>query len=578
LSNLVQAADLAGGAGSVLIEGNPQGNLKSFFSKSTGNEVAQSTGGGVITHVTQGKAHFLTGAPDVLVEGQPAVRSLDLLTFNHAAKAPGNTPPGPWLSTMRPSLAPSVGRRLAKKGQPRPEETLTIESTVAIDAFTRVAKALDKGSFVVWMILRFGTDIPSSSYEALWADLRAGKLKNPAHKIDQNATLVGHQAGYDAKTKTIWVHRSSVVKALKSNAAAWRLLEILLHELGHYVDDLLRTQYTSPSPELDDAPFEEGTEFAFAILNFDWDQKAEATFAVVRRNGERIPLKVAFKRLHDMMKRLLAADGGREEKRGRWEYFGEGPGWGPHSFGHQSIEDALEPAGFQKEERHWTYFGNWLRDNSQIVDVITYRILGQIPTWLGGPLAVMWSSPQDYVGVRAFLTAYVRRKYLKDYKDESLAKVITPGVLGVYRWEEHIDNPTGREDGQGFDPDLNPSPPSYLLEVDPLTVRKRYFGKSLEYMLRQFNMAANAPRGKGADTSPDTPEPYRHLGAGLHVLEDLFAHSNLVELLLRMVTRRDVFPWTAIDTGSQKYPLVTGTFAFYDTLETLSPNCRESSA
>jgi len=50
LPNAVQAADLDGGAKSVLIEGNPNGKQSSFFKKSTGNEVSRPTGGGVITH------------------------------------------------------------------------------------------------------------------------------------------------------------------------------------------------------------------------------------------------------------------------------------------------------------------------------------------------------------------------------------------------------------------------------------------------------------------------------------------------------------------------------------------------
>jgi Domain of unknown function (DUF4150) len=107
LPNNVQAMDLDGGASSVVVEGNPMGKKSSFFAKSTGNEVAQSTGGGVISHVVQGKAYFQSYSMDVLIEGEETVRHLDLLTHNHAAQ-PGNTPPVPWLSTMSPpAVAPT---------------------------------------------------------------------------------------------------------------------------------------------------------------------------------------------------------------------------------------------------------------------------------------------------------------------------------------------------------------------------------------------------------------------------------------------------------------------------------------
>ena len=52
----MQAADLDGGASSLLIEGNPMGK-QSNFKQSTGNVVAQSTGGGVLTAQVQGKAY-----------------------------------------------------------------------------------------------------------------------------------------------------------------------------------------------------------------------------------------------------------------------------------------------------------------------------------------------------------------------------------------------------------------------------------------------------------------------------------------------------------------------------------------
>src|ERR1017187_4002245 len=86
LPNTAQAMDLQGGATTVTIEGNPVAHAQSFIAQSTGNEVAQATGGGVVTHMVKGAAYFQTFSMDVFIEGQPAVRHLDLLTHNHMAK------------------------------------------------------------------------------------------------------------------------------------------------------------------------------------------------------------------------------------------------------------------------------------------------------------------------------------------------------------------------------------------------------------------------------------------------------------------------------------------------------------
>jgi hypothetical protein len=65
----------------------------------------------------QGKAYFQTFSPDVMIEGEPVVRHLDLLTHNHIAQAPGNTPPVPWLSTQSlPALPPPELRKSSSDG------------------------------------------------------------------------------------------------------------------------------------------------------------------------------------------------------------------------------------------------------------------------------------------------------------------------------------------------------------------------------------------------------------------------------------------------------------------------------
>jgi hypothetical protein len=119
LPNTAQAADLAGGALTVTIEGNPVAHNESYIAKSTGNEVARSTGGGILTHQVQGQAHFQTFSMNVFIENKPAVRHMDLVTHNHMAKMPGNTPPAPWMSTMMagPAPAPKGEEKDANEGK-----------------------------------------------------------------------------------------------------------------------------------------------------------------------------------------------------------------------------------------------------------------------------------------------------------------------------------------------------------------------------------------------------------------------------------------------------------------------------
>jgi hypothetical protein len=105
LPNNAMASDLTDGAKSVLIDDNPAGNAKSKISTSTGNEVSKPTGGGVVSSNTKGAAHFTVGSMDVLIEGEGAVRHLDMATHNH--DNPPNTPP--WVQVAQQAMGSGGG-------------------------------------------------------------------------------------------------------------------------------------------------------------------------------------------------------------------------------------------------------------------------------------------------------------------------------------------------------------------------------------------------------------------------------------------------------------------------------------
>jgi len=94
------AADLAQGSKTVKAGGKAIAIEGAFISKTTGDEAAtRSFGAAVVTGEIQGKAYPQSFSPNVKVEGKAVVRSLDLMTHNHAGATPGNTPPWPILGT-----------------------------------------------------------------------------------------------------------------------------------------------------------------------------------------------------------------------------------------------------------------------------------------------------------------------------------------------------------------------------------------------------------------------------------------------------------------------------------------------
>jgi hypothetical protein len=119
---------------------------------------------------------------------------------------------------------------------------------------------------------------------------------------------------------------------------------------------------------------------------------------------------------------------------------GQQPG---SSFGHESIEFALESAGFTKDadavksELKRVYFGNWLRDFSQLVDPAVTR----------AP-----SSPSTTDGfTRSSLTSVLDIISREHFGNNPIFQV-TPARCLVYRPDHHVDNPKGLKDGTAIDP------------------------------------------------------------------------------------------------------------------------------
>ncbi|KAK3314760.1 heterokaryon incompatibility Het-C [Apodospora peruviana] len=244
-----------------------------------------------------------------------------------------------------------------------------------------------------------------------------------------------------------------------------------------------------------------------------------------------------------------------------------------HNWRHGDIEDMLKTLAFLHGKK-WTtmlvsrtYFGNWLRDYSQAVDV-------------GSLKGVNAATIRILVWVLSFMA--------HGYATEEFE--VTEERLGVYRPEEHIDNPLGYADGEDarkYDARLRGPIDPRELEIDPRTGMKNYianeqgswatsagylrfsFARCIHYG-RVYTNGANGTSGREADLC----EALRCLGQALHTMEDFSAHSNYCELALLELGYRDVFPHCGRDTqinlrGKRVWPLVTGTFGAIDFLHSV---------
>ncbi|KAK9317796.1 heterokaryon incompatibility protein Het-C-domain-containing protein [Lipomyces starkeyi] len=209
------------------------------------------------------------------------------------------------------------------------------------------------------------------------------------------------------------------------------------------------------------------------------------------------------------------------------------------------------------------YFGNWLRDYSQAVDV------GTLSRGVG----------LDTIRVVIWVLSFLAFGYATEEFE------VTNERLGVYRPEEHIDNPkdyADNQDARKYDPRLRGPVDPQELEIDPHTGMKNYIANdrggwstSSQYIRSSLQQSIHCGRlYSSSGNKADHYESFRLLGQALHCLEDFSAHSNYVELTLRELGYENVFPHVGTQTsinlnGKRVYPLITGTFGSLDFLHSL---------
>ena len=455
------------------------------------------------------------------------------------------------------------------------------KSTFALDYLTNVARLKSEREFNAMMRPVFGSDIPEHTYTALRNALLAGDIHSP-HILLFNGGRVS--ADYDNRDRIIRIHVEAPVDVMfKKDPDSYQdvyLLVVLLHEFGHHIDNVLRQDLCDKDehgmPTLaPDAPREEGSRFALSMLEAlkpedrdsmdDWlfhpdkpDELLLGFYSDLGYHSRPNPLGVNWEKalasaadIHGSpYHELKHSDPNREAF--------EAGGSDNRGHSHQTISWVLRDLGFKREEIDAVYFGNWLRDYSQVVDPKITRapdMPKQFPAVLSRQA---WTDLVDVLAVKKFADLRMR------YPDQMR---VTMDKLGVYRPTEHIDSPLVTDpalpDPRVLDPDFEPWVLSGdpILEPDRQTSMKRYISRSVDSMQQQLRLAMTGKRSL---------EGLRSFGAALHVLEDLFAHSNFTELSLIKAGHVRVLPWTTPARVKWNLPLVTGTFGGSDVIASLA--------
>jgi hypothetical protein len=490
------------------------------------------------------------------------------------------------------------------------ETNYKLESTYAHNQLSQLAEELGEMTFMFMMLEIFGHEIEISALSKLYRDLSDKKIETP-EIIVSKIPVKGKNAGYSNKRKKIIVYHKFIEEAAKDNDKSAELLAALVEEYGHHIDNLLRTELaTNGKRDMD--VIDEGAKFAYALFKFDVFKESSLTFAKTELSSYTGDLRVDFSKLHTEILKYVDENEQYDEVPGAdISNFGAGRNRKHNkngAFAHGDIEfEALSnPKSliFDETQVNKIYYGNWLRDFSQVIVGISvrgtnlaielqkYKIIEEAT-----PMKIShegWVSLMEILAIKEFVYDPLKesgKKISDNYV--ALKKIfdkhyggLTKDILGIYRPEEHIDNPQGLEDESRIKDDkgkvisfnyngkfktlyAGDNRKSWGLDANRNMLN--YFWNdyperpaAVTYMKEQIILACK--KGK-------TAEGFRHLGAGLHVLEDFFAHTNFTEISLIKNGAKMVYPWVEAKQGKacKNIPIVSGTFLTEDTFASVGP-------
>lgn len=484
-----------------------------------------------------------------------------------------------------------------------------LESIYAHEQLYSLAHELAEMPFMFFMLETFGSEIEVSALSKLYRDLSDKKIK-PPEIIVSKMPINGKLAGYSNKNKKIIVYEKFIDDAIKDNDKKAELFAALVEEYGHHIDNLLRTELAT-NGKGDKDIIDEGAKFAYALFKFDVFKESSLKYAKAETPKFNGDLILDFSALHQEVSTYVSENKQYDEIPGQ-----EIPNYGAGrnrkedknaAFAHGDIEfeALLDPKNlFNATQVRNIYYGNWLRDFSQVIVQISVRATnGAISLnkkkGLNESLPMKlshdgWVSLMEILAIKEFVYDPLKdagREPIDDYNTLKLAfnkdfGGLTKDILGIYRPEEHIDNPKGLPDESKSVDDKgkiiefkyigNKTKKLYAgdnkvsWKIDPKRNMSNFFWNkypdrpsSVTYMKEQLVLACQ--NGKNATG-------FRHLGAALHVLEDFFSHTNFLEISLRK-QGADVYPW--IEDYKKKtwkqLPVVSGTFLTEDTIASVGP-------
>lgn len=431
----------------------------------------------------------------------------------------------------------------------------TFSSSLALEQLGNLAKTLDAQLFTHLFRSVFGSGFAPAVFVELQRHLADNTLANPAFRVK---TGLQTWSAYDPDAGEIQVQREIIDQALEDPEITATFMLALIQIFALHVHKLLCGYRDAAGTEQAIEPPREnlGVAFAQTLLFYNEPIEAGRTFAIFTHSGTETPLVMAFPTQEPPQTAGFGA--GRGDKKSH------------RSFGHESIEDGLEIAGFDSAQRKAIYFGNWLRDYSQLIDPkLVHPVQGAgIDT---AEIIQAIAAGQLPRVSRKKLTAIVDLFALKEFHslqqtpEDRAHYRVTPKMLGVYRAHEHIDNPTTLDrnafDPRSIDKDFTALvfPEDKQNAVLPKRSMKRYIRRPIAFMIKQLEAA----KKEGM-----TAKGMRYFGEALHVLEDYFAHSNFVELSLKKLGHDEVLLWTtrieARENSRHEWPVVTGMFGALD--------------
>ncbi|MNO58249.1 Heterokaryon incompatibility protein Het-C [compost metagenome] len=447
-------------------------------------------------------------------------------------------------------------------------DTATLASTFALDQLRNFAERLDDQVFSYLLRGSFGPDIAPETLIKLKQALSENTVRNPRYTVVESSD---GPAAYAPDTHTIEVNRAAIEKALDEPETSAELLMAMIEVFALYIDAELRQRNAetasgdAPS-SAEIAPHTVSVQFAQTLLFYNEPIEAGTPFAIYSRADSHQTLTLQRPAAHP-------AEGPEEpEGRSRKKRFAPESDAKDalSSFAHESIEQVLKGVGFNDLQCLSIYFGNWLRDYSQLIDAKIVRPrqdADAAPSELPDKLLNKALPRLSRKKLTAIVDLLSLKKFhsLQNTADGRGPYKVTESVLGVYRAHEHIDNPTtldlNETDPQRIDRNFSPlvfpdDPRNSIMRKRSM---KRYMRRPLAYMKKKLQAA----KKEGM-----TPTGMRHFGEALHVLEDFFAHSNFVELALKRLGHHDVLAWTTpIESREQsvhEWPLITGMFGGLD--------------